>query len=432
MNGEKKIYGMVSFEDSESAHIAQHTMNGAQLRRNKLRLVLTSTMTLSEIKSSVSTDPLGSSDIQVHKIASDYRKEKSLKDLRLNCEKLLSEKKRIASEKWEKIHHPRLERLANSLGGGNMITEVTALDRIIEDIDNNYHHESELGRNLRVWKIHFELFDKAAATVLQLREEFTDKHMFKPSSEDEPDLENKRGMLLAKLAAMAENLKKLRVLEKLFSTDLNFRFRGEQPYELRLRYTREWIIHHWGSSPDCFIDWDDGHDVCFQQVDEVLANMKKVKTLIHNLYTDGIARLKIAGLEPVFVPRLWATQESEDRHKPRAVQNSSGLRGTEPESRLTLENLSIGADLDLAHWDDENMANADLKDEVLDNTFDDNDEYPQDQEMYEERVEDEQVDTGEAQGGDILPLDMKAVAEQGDTVHADLSEDDLEEGELLE
>ncbi|CZT53348.1 uncharacterized protein RSE6_14844 [Rhynchosporium secalis] len=131
MNGDVKNYGVITFDNSQDARVALESLNGTLLRGIALKLTPARPISLAEIKFSISKNPVG------------------------------------------------------MIGGGNAHESAKTLDVIIDGIDETYHHESELSRNLRIWDMQFDFFDKIAAWILKEREAFRHKEMFKPSPDHE-------------------------------------------------------------------------------------------------------------------------------------------------------------------------------------------------------------------------------------------------------
>ncbi|CZT13119.1 uncharacterized protein RAG0_16704 [Rhynchosporium agropyri] len=166
MNGDVKNYGVATFDNSQDARVALESLNA-------------------EIKFSMSTNPVGMSESNQDMVANSFVRAKLVKRMRIIAGEDRPLKRQITKERWESRQQPRLQILADLIGGGNAHESTKNLDVIIDGIDETYHHESELSRNLRIWDMQFDFFDKIAAWILKEREAFRDKEMFKPSPDHE-------------------------------------------------------------------------------------------------------------------------------------------------------------------------------------------------------------------------------------------------------
>ncbi|KAH7317858.1 hypothetical protein BKA65DRAFT_557266 [Rhexocercosporidium sp. MPI-PUGE-AT-0058] len=326
-NGRVKNYGMVSFEDSTSAQVAQKIMNGTKLSGKALNLVLTCPMTPAEIRLSRSADPLALSERDMNRITVDAEIWADIDSLRLRYAKDLPVKRKLSQKIREERSNPRVQNLAKLLGVEDAIPTAMDLDKIVQDIDKTYHHESETRRNSRIWNIQFEYFGEAAAKVLSFREAFKDKDMFKPSPDDEVTTKSNREALLGWMTALYENVRKLRSLEKLFNKDVKFPPREELSFELKLRYTRGSIVHAFRSGPNLTIDWDDSHEVCFAYTDELLGHMAEYKALVHKIYRRAIvSEQSEESFNPVFRSREWAISPMNPRQMAHSSSESKQSR----------------------------------------------------------------------------------------------------------
>ncbi|KAG4433079.1 hypothetical protein IFR05_011445 [Cadophora sp. M221] len=151
-NDEPKNYGIVSFEDIMSAQLAQKALNGIKLCGKPLSLSLTHPMSAMDIRFSKSADPRSLSDKDIHRITSATQRSADSADMRLKSENDLPLKRQLSKRKLEERNQPRIQNLAKLLGVEDGMSGAIDFDKIVQDIDNNYRHESELSlssRNLK-------------------------------------------------------------------------------------------------------------------------------------------------------------------------------------------------------------------------------------------------------------------------------------------
>ncbi|CZT11948.1 hypothetical protein WAI453_007517 [Rhynchosporium graminicola] len=184
-NGDVKNYGVATFYNTQDARVALESLNGTLLRGIALKLTPARPISLAEIKFSMSTNPVGMSESNQDMVANSFLRAKLVKRMRIIAGKDRPLKRQITKERWESRQQPRLQILADLIGGDNAHESAKNLDVIIDGIDETYYHESELSRNLRIWDMQFDFFDKIAAWILKEREAFRDKEMFKPSPDHE-------------------------------------------------------------------------------------------------------------------------------------------------------------------------------------------------------------------------------------------------------
>ncbi|PVH77779.1 hypothetical protein DL98DRAFT_591026 [Cadophora sp. DSE1049] len=394
-SGRPRNYGMISFEDSLSAQMAQKTLND-------------------QIKFSKTADPLALSAEYIHRITSSSRRLQFVEKMRLQVDTDVPLKKKIAEEERENSSKQRVMNLIAMLDEKDVGFLAASIDKIVEEIDETFHHESEVCRNCRIWVIQFQLFDKAAAEVLIRRKTFEDKHIFKASPDDEQTLIDSRALLLDWVKALVENARKLRLLLKLFNKDHDLPPRSEMSFEMKLRHFRGWIVHDFRSVPNFIIDWDGGYNTLFTYLDELLNFMETFKSGILSIYDDLKKTEQFNGiLNGSFIPREWSVLIN-DKGKQKMLYDSDGE--SQVDTDVDLEDGSFGS----LQYGDGSFMTAGIDDDdtggnglYVSNSDDEN-------------AEDMVVDEAEDKASDQHILENTDPKVQGIEV------EDLEEGEVKE